>query len=1252
MHPFNPPTLGKTHSFCGFSAFRPSPHSSNRFVKKPSWDNTNRLNFILKIPSWTPPAIPSGRKELCISAHFSRVSKRRNSLRRKLVEEGKVRSNPNSYILDPNSNNPNYVPAENKKPQLASPYVNEEDSVYIGSEGDDIESVTVEKSNIFGESVLWSRLENWVDQYKKDNEYWGTGSGPVFTVFEDSDGNVSRVSVNEDEIIRRHELGGDAVDVNSKIARAKLIAREVEIREYEFPKNSSIAKFVVEGDRSFTINRDWSATLRGDLFPRLSRIGFAMVCGCFVFWTLKKMFMARNDGVELTSLEKEMLRRKMRSRMEKGKMEGSNVEVLPSDLVFKSQVGPIERPQLDKHELMKSILGAKASSENLAIPDSSGSITANDWGFDDKILEIQEMARRARELERQDPSQHDSDRDDGSVSDILQAVKVKTSVDESNADEKADAAVEGLNSDGVSESQSHLDVRGNEDLVVEIEDGKMDGEKGADFLKILSKPLSADYRKTDGTECFNEILADAEYSDSLSNTRTSSEEVTKDELKVIRDPNEREIGTLHTLDTGEETESRKAPNHKSSSSSKISVQMKPRIIRSVEEARNYLSQTRGSLTDEGKPLHESRIKSLPIGPHVCSPSNEEELNGKAIQAIEKTQISESSNDEEPSTKGSCAINGKNQISEYANLDEMSDPTFVKNASEDFTLDKEGLESDTLHSLPNSTAFSESLKPSATLNAASLRKDGTDKRHEVNYLSTSRTSSQDSTAVDNLADAKSLKVEQSWIEKNFQEFEPIAKKIGVGFQENFMAAKENVQDLSNSSADITQLGFKEDDDELGWMKDDDLREIVFQVRENELAGRDPFHLMDAEDQSAFFKGLERKVEIENEKLLGLHELVHSRVENLDYGADGISLDDPPEKIIPRWKGPPPDKDPEFLNNFVGQQKVSFAENLGMSHPANRDIQDGLQESKEPSSDATSPSSGVGNLRKISESGASTNPKTVIEGSDGSTRAGKKSGKEHWQHTKKWSREFQEVYNAETDPEIKSVMKDMGKDLDRWITDKEIQEAADLMTRIPKRRRRYIEKKLDKLKREMEMFGPQAVVSKYREYSEEKEEDYLWWLDLPFVLCIELYTNEDNVQRVGFYSLEMAVDLELEPKQHHVIAFEDPGDCKNLCYIIQAHMDMLGNGRAFVVAQPPKDAFREAKANGFNVTVIRKGELQLNVDQTLEEVEAEITEIGSKMYHDKIMQERSVDMGALMKGVFSAGKTTKRRPGRMLARPPKS
>ena len=128
----------------------------------------------------------------------------------------------------------------------------------------------------------------------------------------------------------------------------------------------------------------------------------------------------------------------------------------------------------------------------------------------------------------------------------------------------------------------------------------------------------------------------------------------------------------------------------------------------------------------------------------------------------------------------------------------------------------------------------------------------------------------------------------------------------------------------------------------------------------------------------------------------------------------------------------------------------------------------------------------------------NSRTVIEGSDGSVIAGKRSGKEYWQHTKKWSRGFLDSYNAETDPEVKSIMRNMGKDLDRWITEKEIQETADLISKVPERNKKFMEKKLNKLKREMELFGPQAVVTKYREYAEEKEEDYLWWLDLPHLL----------------------------------------------------------------------------------------------------------------------------------------------------------
>ena len=61
----------------------------------------------------------------------------------------------------------------------------------------------------------------------------------------------------------------------------------------------------------------------------------------------------------------------------------------------------------------------------------------------------------------------------------------------------------------------------------------------------------------------------------------------------------------------------------------------------------------------------------------------------------------------------------------------------------------------------------------------------------------------------------------------------------------------------------------------------------------------------------------------------------------------------------------------------------------------------------------------------------------------------------------------------------------------------------------------------------------------------------------------------------------------------------------------------------------------------MSVIKKGQLQLNVDQTLEEVEESIAEIGSKIYHDSITKERSVDVNGLMKGVFGITKPTTKR-----------
>lgn len=1081
-----------------------------------------------------------------ISAHFGRPTRRRNSLREKLVNDQQV--HPKNLIsLNPSSSeNLNYDSV--RESDFNHGFVND---IVVETSS----SVGESKLKPLGESILSSKLENWTDQYKKDVDYWGIGSGPIFTVFQDSEGTVKKVLVDEDEILKRTQVKGrefeDLSKINSRILYAKSLAREMESGENVIPRNSSVAKFVVSGKESGFVDIVRGVIPGPEFVPKLSTVGRVVLFGLVVFWVGRKLISFKKKGVHHTELVKEMMRRKINSRKEKEMLEKGSMQVFRGST--ETEV-TFEKPKINKEELVKNIMKASGSEDKLALENSSCSRTRGSKGFDDKILEIREMARRAHAIEAEELSQVDA------VEEERQAV------DEELSDEIEEVK---------QQNENYVSVLSN------LSNGGPEQESDTDVTVVTT---FLDEAKSLNTEFSNKVPSVKKVFVQASGA--SSLEVSREWPKTNQD-NESTLGlavqssgTLQSESCMVETNSEKR---------------KPKVIRSVKEAREFLSNICN------KPeFHQPLVKTLPESGNVLTQPSDIDCDRNTSQVLDVDNV------------GSTTFGG------------TSESKHTPDASENSTWkDKEHVPMK-----KNDPEYADEV------NGGDGRKSPISFDHE--YIGGSAKT------------GPSLKME-NWIEKNFHEIEPMVKKIGVGFRDNFKAAREKVNQHLDTYDDITQLISGEDDSELEWMKDDRLREIVFQVRDNELSGRDPFHLMDTEDKLAFFKGLEKKVEKQNEKLLPLHEYLHSNIENLDYGADGISVYDPPEKIIPRWKGPPLEKNPEFLDDFLKQRKALFVGNTDSSYPVKKDEENFLQnptESPTHENDATS----LARKKEIQDNDPK-HSKTVIEGSDGSVKPGKKYGKEFWQYTKKWSRGFLESYNAETDPEVKSVMKDIGKDLDRWITEEEIQESAYLMTNLRERNKKFMEKKINKLKREMDLFGPQAVVSKYREYAEEKEEDYLWWLDLPHVLCIELYTVEEGEQRVGFYSLEMATDLELEPKPHHVIAFEDASDCKNLCYIIQGHLEMLGTGHAFVVPRPPKDAFWEAKANGFSVTVIRRGELQLNVDQTLEAVEEQITEIGSKIYHDAIMKERSVDISSIMKGVLGGGgKPTKRkRAKRKLKRP---
>ncbi|KAJ8529295.1 hypothetical protein K7X08_036130 [Anisodus acutangulus] len=1043
------------------------------------------------------------------------------------------------------------------------------------------ESVKELKTKALGESVLWNKLEGWVEQYKKDTEFWGIGTAPIFTVFQDSEGKVKRVVVNEDEILKRSRIDPtlywnatieEHEDVKAKISLAEVLAREMESGKNLLPKNSSVAKFLVSGEKSNTANRLSTFTLNPNVTKKLPRVGFVVFCGLFFIWTVKRMFVAGKDGEEEYSrLEKEMLRRKMKARKERDKTVKGEVEVIQGtkepDNMF------LQKPRLDKQEMMSSIKNAREFDEQFENAE-----------FYDEIQEIRKMARHTREQEKGNSLQADNGEESGDYPASTEFFNEKVVVEQKLFEDINEQ--QGLNVYAASSDNSGIDTGSSSLVNHEVQTSNRNLESPDDIKSDIENAHESnhDVRSTDGTEA----------------TEISS------------------------ITSGQ---SRKP--------SEISVTSKLKIILSVKEAREYLSKK----SEKVKTKQEKIAENVPI------PLMEKESIGDVNQLSDNGRTSDFTYEDSsfkqkeflPTSNNALAALNKGKSYRSLSSDDGKDNIYEEIKALDLSSpEQEATVGDLSSQLDESKIFQRSSRVE-TSDSTSFSNHCQEKKKPfpANDIPEHADKVVPPTEIPE-THSHQEGGNGSWLEKNFHEFEPVIKKIQLGFRHNYSVAKEKSDEELNLKTQMFHPETNENVTELEWMKDERLNKIVFKVRENELAGRDPFYQMDDEDKLVFFSGLEKKVDQENKQLQDLHEWIHSNIENLDYGADGISLYDPPEKIIPRWKGPPLEGSSEFLDYFVEQRKVvaESIKNPSLIKKERRDFPQGLQES--PSSNKIDLTSA------ISTHDAKTKiPRTIIESSDGSIKAGKKSGKEYWQHTKKWSQGFLESYNAETDPEIKAVMKDVGKDLDRWITEREIKEAADVMDNLPEKGKKLIKEKLDKVKREMELFGPQAVVSKYREYADEKEEDYLWWLDLPCVLCIELYTEEEGEMKVGFYSLEMATDLELDPKQYHIIAFEDAGDCKNLCYIIQAHMEMLGNGNAFVVARPPKDAYRDAKANGFNVTIIKKGQLQLNVDQSLEEVEEAITDIGSKIYHDKIMRERSLDVSTVMKGLFGTGKPTKKR-----------
>ena len=483
-----------------------------------------------------------------------------------------------------------------------------------------------------------------------------------------------------------------------------------------------------------------------------------------------------------------------------------------------------------------------------------------------------------------------------------------------------------------------------------------------------------------------------------------------------------------------------------------------------------------------------------------------------------------------------------------------------------------------------------------------------------------------------------------------------KDSGAADDQSFDGNKTNSKSSSSSQKETQEPKSKEQQEEEAWMRDEVLRRVVFKVRDNEEAGLDSFHGLDSEEEQKFFKGLERKFEREGE---AVKNWIQDRVENLDYGLNGVGVDDPPESVFPRWKDSENPHAKRF-QKFQEDRKRILQQHMGISTPSQTDHTSSASTPAPSSASKPTPKPSAKSPPKPSSNSSSSHPSPAPTTTSNTTSkkdesrerlqsngnaSGSKtivtsSGKQakpaprEWQHTKKWAQELQKKYDLETDPEQRSMIEEVGQDLDRWITEDEIEEAQRLLSKGLAGEQEYVkmhyEKTREKIKKQHDMFGSEAMVSKYSEYKEPKEVE-LWWLDLPFVCCIGMTkSSDDGETSQGFYSLDMTPDFAgmvtqggKTPTYNHTIAFQDPKDASNFCGLLLSERHM-----ADVIPMAPKDLYKDAKQEGFKVTVIKKGQLGLVPGQALDDVEQRLIEIGSSIYWEELERMQSIDIDAVL------------------------
>eukprot|EP00252_Welwitschia_mirabilis_P026791 TRINITY_DN8930_c0_g1_i1.p1 TRINITY_DN8930_c0_g1~~TRINITY_DN8930_c0_g1_i1.p1 ORF type:complete len:1272 (-),score=303.94 TRINITY_DN8930_c0_g1_i1:115-3930(-) len=1223
----------------------------------------------------------SKKRTVCAIAALKRSnasSRRRNSLRPKLISHLETAERTESSFLEQDKNLSAQELLSNDLENVdefadyeANVKNNSELNFYgLDSEQEGIETETRQSGNKKG---LWGALEKTALVLKQESEAWGPGADAVFLIYQDASGAITRVSVDENAILSRcgidssssEEVPAFAFDIaNERIAQAKMLARKIESGAFTPPRVGTVYKFVKECNGLVhnlrkEIVAAASAKHAGGLdLLKLSVAGFIVLYGCCFLWVAKKYLFSDTplDGREFDEETRRILLRKAKARTQRQSLhhpsaarslsEGRNGNLVKDDR------GNSETKELEEQK------------RDLAINTSKGKLPMNVSQFDEKIIEIRAMAREARRLEHENSV--DSTKIDHPVSNEVTKTKSDPKPAESSARKSSSQANGKAAHVLVTEKAEKLklDARPS-NLQTDYMVSSKDDNKFPFYLDASNDPIvgssanhphqptvrlpDSDESKQTDLNAVNQTFIDVSGKDdnvaSDSQTRSIPELALSNE-NATSGHNSKLANIQH--ENGYSTESTKdvEASNAVDLTGKIShctptmepSKAKIRVITSVKEAKAFLAARRGKQVSNGFSATLSKPEQLDLSKQIESElQTTEEAKPPNFQTLDAADFKKFQ-PELPKLK----LKEQQEAADEENLlcNKPTDGISEHDCSDDYDYSGDELEEDrkssTKDDLDDSDWTTDDVLPLP-------------KPEKVHLIKQVGSESQTTEAAEpctfqtsEVADFKKFRPELPKLEFKEQEetadeenlscSKPDFKEVTDGVSEH-----DSSDDYDYSDEEEGKSSNKDDVEVFDWTKDDVLREIVMKVNSNEEAGKSPFDGLTSKEEELFFEGIQRTIDQEGERV---SKWVSERIENLDYGKDVIGSDDPAEVYVPRWK------DPSKMKKSRVYEKSSEIRQKVLTEVMNQHAspflktensllkEDSVSSQKDPAVTAKENSLSANNIRSESHIVSSSHNQASVSGPK-KNRVTRKNRTEMLQHKKKWTKGFKQLYEAETDPNRKALLNEIGQDLDRWMTDEELDEFRRLSAKLQDDDSKFFDEMEARMKYEREKFGREAMLHKYSEYKSEKT-NLFWWMNLPYVLCIGLYRNKDGEVAKGFYCLEMASLLETNKKHFHVIAFQDRTDANNFCHLLETHLQSKGDGSAAVIPRHPKELYEEAKTEGYNVTVLKKAQVRMSINRPFEELEGIITDIGSAMYYDEILQDNVIDAGAVIDDAFGFNK----------------